>query len=122
MNVKRVVLWFSSNLWHTVWLYVVSLVLCAFMFSQFEARGFGESLYYTCVTSLTIGYGDITPLTTAGRVTAMVFAHFWVFGIAPLVIANVLATAIEDRDAFTNEEQEEIKELLRTLAAERKKE
>jgi hypothetical protein len=103
-----------------LWLYCISLVLCAYLFSVFEARAFTESLYWTCVTALTIGYGDIAPVTQEGRLTAMLFAHFWVFGIAPLVIANVIAVAIEDRDAFTNEEQEEIKAMLRTLANERR--
>jgi uncharacterized membrane protein len=32
---------------------------------------FADALYFTFVTGLTIGYGDIAPLTLAGRVVAI---------------------------------------------------
>lgn len=74
-----------------------------------------DSLYWATVTSLTIGYGDISPQTAAGKLMTMVFAHLWVFGIAPLIITNILTMTLEDRNAFTHEEQEEIKNLLKDI-------
>lgn len=112
---KRYILWFSSNLWRVALLYVTSILVCALLFAHIEARTLAESLYWACVTSLTIGYGDIAPVTQTGRVLAAVFAHFWVFGIAPLVVTNMLNIVTEDRNAFTHEEQVEMLTLLRDI-------
>ena len=46
---------------------------------------------------------------------ASIFSHFWVFGIAPLVITNMLSMVTEDRNAFTDEEQKEMLSLLRDI-------
>lgn len=112
---KRYILWFSSSLWRVAALYATSILVCAVAFAYIESRTLIESLYWACVTSLTIGYGDIAPITTTGRVLAAVFAHFWVFGIAPLVITNMLSIVTEDRNAFTDEEQVEMMALLRSI-------
>jgi hypothetical protein len=111
----RVFQWFSVSLWRVFGVYLFTLLLFAGIFSGLEGRGYGESLYYACVTSLTIGYGDIAPVTASGRFIAMVFAHFWVFIIAPLVVASFLKDAMIDPHAFTHEEQEEIRDGLREL-------
>lgn len=112
---KSYILWFSSSLWRVAALYASSILTCALLFSSIEARTLSESLYWACVTSLTIGYGDIAPVTQAGRVLAAVFAHFWVFGIAPLVITNMLNIVTEDRNAFTDEEQKEMMSMLKEI-------
>lgn len=102
-------------------IYLVSILLCAFLFSIIEGKAYYDALWYTCVTALTIGYGDMYATTGAGRVLMMVFSHLWVFGIAPLVVVNILERIVEDRNAFTHEEQEEIKQILRQLSKEQTK-
>lgn len=47
----------------------------------------------------------------------MLFAHLWIFGIALLVVANVLNALLENRDRFSHEEQEEIKRQLQQILA-----
>lgn len=113
---ERVVVWLAGSAWRVLALYAVSVLVCASLFCMIEGRSFAESLWWAGVTSLTIGYGDITPTTTAGRVVAMMFSHLWIFGIAPLIVTNMLQSAIEDRNSFTHEEQEEMKATLRFLA------
>lgn len=113
---KRTILWLSNSIYRVFALYLISLAVCAIMFSWVESKSFLDSIYWASVTSLTIGYGDIAPVTKVGRVLAMFFSHFWVFGIAPLIISNMLNITLEDRNAFTHEEQEEIKALLHKLA------
>jgi len=47
------------------------LVIDAVAIAYFEKMAFADSLYFTFVTGLTIGYGDISPVTTGGRVVAI---------------------------------------------------
>jgi voltage-gated potassium channel len=47
------------------------LVVNAAATAYFEKMPFADALYFTFVTGLTIGYGDIAPVTLAGRVVAI---------------------------------------------------
>ncbi len=49
----------------------VWLVLDAAVIAYFEEMPFADALYFTFVTGLTIGYGDIAPVTLGGRVIAV---------------------------------------------------
>jgi len=49
-------------------------VVFAAMFRYFEGVDFYTALYWAVITMATIGYGDITPHTPAGRAVAMVAA------------------------------------------------
>jgi voltage-gated potassium channel len=46
------------------------VVLGAALFSIFEHVGFGTSLYWSITTATTVGYGDVLPHNTIGRVIA----------------------------------------------------
>ena len=54
-------------------LLVLLLVLatCMVLFMLTEGLEPGEAIYLTVITALSIGYGDIAPATTAGRMTSM---------------------------------------------------
>lgn len=97
---------FCSNSKNIALLYISSIILATYLFSTLEGRPYFDGLWWAVVTSLTIGYGDVFPITMAGKVMGMVFALFWVFIIIPVVIANVLNSIIENREAYTHEEQE----------------
>jgi voltage-gated potassium channel Kch len=47
------------------------LVVDAAAIAYFEQIPFAEALYFSFVTGLTIGYGDISPVTPVGRVVAV---------------------------------------------------
>jgi len=47
------------------------LVLDALAIAYFEKMPFADALYFVFVTGLTIGYGDIAPVTPMGRVVAV---------------------------------------------------
>jgi voltage-gated potassium channel len=49
----------------------VWLVVDAAAIAYFEKMPFADALYFTFITGLTIGYGDIAPVTLAGRVIAI---------------------------------------------------
>lgn len=90
-------------------IYVISLFSMAYLFSVYENHSYLDGLYWSACTSLTIGYGDLSPHTDLIKVLTILLAHFWAFIVIPAVIIKFFMTFIEDRDAFTHEEQEDIK-------------
>jgi voltage-gated potassium channel len=95
----------ANRLWLIISLYITSLALASLFFSLLEAKSLGDGLWLSIVTSLSIGYGDIVPSTTGGRIVCALFAHFWIFAIIPLVAANIIMRVIEDKHRFTDHEQ-----------------
>lgn len=90
-------------------LYLASILLAAVLFSVVESKSLVDAIWWCFVTSLTIGYGDIAPVTIAGRIIGVVFGHFWVFCIIPMIVANILMKAIKDENEFSHNEQEQLK-------------
>jgi voltage-gated potassium channel len=68
---------------------IVLLIFGTFMFQILEGWHFIDSFYFTGMTMLTVGYGDVTPKTDVGRVVAVIFA-FISIGIA-LYALNIIA-------------------------------
>ena len=63
----------------------VFLVVNAAAIAYFEEMRFADALYFTLVTGLTIGYGDIAPVTSAGRVVAILA------GLVGILITGLVA-------------------------------
>ena len=75
------------------------LLLCSVLLVVAEGMAFGEALYLTAITALTIGYGDITPTTTGGRIVAVVIGFvgvIWV-GINVAIANRALAQGFKGR-------------------------
>lgn len=84
--------------------------LGAWLFMIIEkSYSYGDSLYWAFITSLSIGYGDISPSTPAGRVVAVLMAVLVLIVIIPLIVGKFVMSALEDQHQFTHDEQEEIK-------------
>lgn len=73
---------------HERWLLAVSLfsllvllVFGTFLFQILEGWSTIDAFYFTGVTMTTVGYGDVTPHTPAGKVATVLFA-FVAVGIA----------------------------------------
>ena len=77
---------------------LVTMAGSGLVIGRIEGWGIGESLYFTYVTGLTIGYGDLTPTTVAARLLAMVlgFAGIVLTGLVAAVTVQALKTT--DRD------------------------
>ena len=64
----------STIIWHlkSVFLFLITLVvISAVVISQIENLPFGEALYFSFITGLTIGYGDIVAKAPFARLIAV---------------------------------------------------
>lgn len=89
--------------------YAVVILISSALFSYLEDKPFFDSVWWACVTGMTIGYGDMYPVTTGGKVVALILIHVVPLIIVPLIVARLLSRIIEDQHEFSHDEQEAIK-------------
>ena len=90
---------FVRIIWHlrsVILTLAACLTLGAALIAHFEKLPFADALYFACVTGLTVGYGDISPTTTGGRITAVLVALVGVV-FSGLIVAAALRAVGESR-------------------------
>lgn len=97
--------------------YLFVILACAALFALFEQKPLVDSIWWAFVTAMTIGYGDIFPVTSGGKIVAVSLMHMVPLFLVPLITAKMAAKMIVDSDAFTHAEQEEIKNSLARVEA-----
>ena len=70
--------------------YVLVAALVIFNVEPDSFRDFFDAVYWATVSLTTVGYGDIYPVTTAGRIITMISS---VFGIAIVALPSGIITA-----------------------------
>jgi voltage-gated potassium channel len=116
-QIKRLISRSADSLPEIIAYYLFILFLSGSLFAYFEDKPILESLWWSCVTGLTIGYGDMYPVTVGGKIVAIFLMHAVPLVIIPLIVAHLLTNVLENRDAFTHEEQEQIKKDLEMIKA-----
>lgn len=91
---------FAKYLWvvrHVMLSLVLLVVIGAVILSLVEDISLGNSVYLSFITAFTIGYGDITPATTIGRVLSVVIGLIGIIftGLVVAVSTRALASTIE---------------------------
>lgn len=108
-TITRIITRATDSIFEILFLYVLTLGASALLFSYFEEKPLFESFWWACVTGLTIGYGDLYPATVGGKIVAIVLMHIVPLIIVPLIVTWFLTTVIEDKNQFSHDEQEAIK-------------
>jgi voltage-gated potassium channel len=85
------------------------------LYALFEKKNFFDSLWWALITATTVGYGDSYPNTTGGRFVAVSLVLGMILFLIPMITASIASKLIVNRDAFTHEEQEEMKLMLREI-------
>ena len=78
---------------------LIVMLGCGVIISLVENWAFGESVYFTFVTGLTIGYGDLAPKHLLARLLALVigFSGIVLTGIVAAVSVQALSEAASDK-------------------------
>ena len=95
--------------------YVVVIAVSASLYSYLEDKPMFDSFWWACVTGLTIGYGDMYPVTVGGKFVALALMHIVPLLIIPLIVARILTTVIEDANQFSHDEQEAMKNDIKAI-------
>jgi voltage-gated potassium channel len=109
---NRFVYHFFSVLWaaRMVILGLFALIIIgAWIISKVEGLSFGDSCYFSFVTGLTVGYGDIVAKTITGRVVALFIGWIGIIFTGINVAAAVRAAkeVYKTDTKTTNNSQEE---------------
>lgn len=86
--------------------FLLSWLIGTFFIHRFEAgfpigASYFNAFYFTVITTATIGFGDLVPITAAGKIVTMLYAIFYV----PLFLytMNVLFQSRFDRIRLADE-------------------
>ena len=88
---------FIRMCWHVrgVFLALLTFLLAgALTIAGVENMPLGEAVYFSFITGLTVGYGDIVPNTTIGRIVCVALGFIGII-FSGLVVAIVVRTTRE---------------------------
>jgi voltage-gated potassium channel len=78
---------------------IVVLLLLALVIWWAEHKSFGDAVYLTLITGLTVGYGDISPVTLVGRTASILAALVGVIvtGIYVAIATNAVSRCVKEK-------------------------
>jgi len=115
-SITRCLVWLVGDMRRIALVYACSLLVGGTAFWLAEDIAWGDGMYWSFVTSLTIGYGDYSPHTAGGKIITFVFAHIWVYLIGSLFIAAIVTRVMPDPHQYSHAEQEWTFDALKAIA------
>lgn len=106
---------YFDTLKETLFYYVIVLVIACTAFAFIEGKSLFDALWWFSATASTTGYGDIYPVTAAGRLVTIFVMHIIPLFIVPLITAHIAMKMIVDNDTFSHQEQEDLKRQVREI-------
>jgi voltage-gated potassium channel len=96
---------FNAHFWQIIWrvkaiiaVLLLFIVVGAFLMASIEQLPFGEAIYFSFITGLTIGYGDIAPGTPTGRIISILLGVNGILftGLVVAAAVHALERAVKD--------------------------
>lgn len=83
------------------------LLVGAILIWRYESISFGNAIYFTLITGLSVGYGDITPETTVGKLISICIGIIGVFvvGLSVAIATRALTDTVKRHAELKNERQ-----------------
>src|SRR5215471_11091620 len=81
---------------------IIAIQLALGLLTSFvEGRSVGDAVYFTFITGLTIGYGDLVPRHTLTRALAIGIGYFGLFvtGVIAAIAVYAMRSALADRES-----------------------
>jgi voltage-gated potassium channel len=86
------------------------ILLSSLAMGYLEQKSFGDALWWSIVTTMTVGYGDISPTTPIGRIIAIILM---LFGIGMIgMLTGTITTYFTNRVQQKNETKADCSELI----------
>jgi len=87
----------TNDFHHVLWLTFSTIFLGAVAITYLEGMAFGDALWWSFVTTTTVGYGDISPATVGGRIVAVVLMLVGI-GFLGMFTASVATYFLRGKD------------------------
>lgn len=103
----------TNGLNYVLWCSVGLIGISAFLISYLEDKSLADALWWSIVTVTTVGYGDISPATAAGRVIAVILM---IFGIGFIGMLTSTITTYFARKTQKKTSKDELSEIVEKLS------
>lgn len=102
--------------WRAVLIFAIIVIIGSYAYTHLEGWSLLDSIYFVVITLTTLGYGDIVPVTSAGKIFTIFYSFFGIafaFYVFSMMGSRLFKDHLSRKVSEIKEEtkeQEEIKE------------